>query len=206
MIVQPIVEGPGDENAVPILIRRILSEIIGCCRSSVLRPFKLDRGKMVKEQSCRSHLKISQLNQAVDYVVLLMDSDDDCSKELNERICGWKHDTVYRTLFDVVSIEREFECWLLAGIESLRGSRGISVSAAPPPNPNNIRDPKSRITTFMQDGTSYSETADQAALTAAVDLGEIEKRCPSFRRLVRKLVIAHQERCDCEITGCIHIS
>jgi hypothetical protein len=37
----------------------------------------------------------------------------------------------------------------------------------------------------MRPGRSYSETADQAALTAAVDLRSAYEKCRSFRHLVK---------------------
>jgi hypothetical protein len=160
MIVQPIVEGPGDEKAVPVLIRRIFSELIGCCSPKVLRPYKLGRAQMVKEHRCKNHLAISQLDVSIDHVILFLDADDDCCKDLHKLITDWSATTIYRTSFDIVCIEKEFECWLLAGIESLRGIRGIAPHASPPSNVNQIRGAKGRISDLMPSGISYSETTD----------------------------------------------
>jgi hypothetical protein len=200
MIIQPIVEGPGDEKAVPVLIRRMFSEIIGCVNPKVLRPYKLDRSQMVKEDRCKNHLTISQLDPSVDHVILFLDADDDCCKEIHHLITSWSRSTVYRTSFDIICIEKEFECWLLAGIESLRGIRSIALNASPPLNINQIRGAKARISGFMPDGISYSETTDQAALTAKVSFDRITETCPSFNRLLAKLTAFHDGRCGCNLS------
>ena len=196
MTVQPIVEGPGDELAIPVLIRRILSEHVGCRNPLVLRPYKVDRGQMVQEHKCKHYLTISQLDPRVDYVVQVLDADDDCAKDLNERLIGWSATSVYRTGFDLIVIEKEFECWMLAGIVSLRGVRRISEDAEPPVNANLIRGAKGRLDKFMPKNTPYSETADQAALAAVVDLNVVASVCPSFSRFLSKLREAHGQFCN----------
>lgn len=197
MTVQPVVEGPGDERAMPILVRRILLELVGCHDAHCLRPFKLDRGKMVKEEPSAKTLAVAQLNEAVDYIVLVMDADKDCSKEIKENVSTWGANVVYRAAFDVICIEKEYECWLLAAIESLHGVRGIDASAGVPNDVNAIRGAKGRISERMPAGISYSETADQPALTAMADLQQISARCPSFHRFVEKLRHVHNLKCQC---------
>jgi hypothetical protein len=190
MRIQTIVEGPGDIQAVPVLLRRIAAEIIGCPFISVSAPMKLDRGKMVKEEDCRRHLKIANL--CADHVLLILDSDDDCCRHLHDLVSPWAADEVYRAGFDVIGIEKEYESWLLAGTASLRGLRGIGPMAEPPPDPNLIRGAKGYISRLMPSGTAYSETVDQAPLTARVDLAQVQCACRSFSRLVSKLQLAHQ--------------
>ncbi len=199
MIIQPIVEGPGDEKAVPVLIRRIFSELIGCESPKILRPYKLNRGQMVQEHRCRKHLGISQLDTSVDHVILFLDADDECCRDLHKLITSWSATAIYRTSFDVICIEKEFECWLLAGIESLRGIGGIAANARTPSNVNLIRGAKARINELLPNGISYSETTDQAAFTARVNLDQIIEKCPSFNRLLVKLNAAHDSRCECKL-------
>ena len=202
MTIQPIVEGPGDEKAIPRLLHRILAEIVGCPHLRVTPPFRLPRQQMVQEERCRTHLRITQATQQVDYVLLFMDSDDDCCKVLKERLCEWGAKEIYRTSFDVICIEREFEAWLLAGIPSLRGIRHIRADATAPENSNRIRGAKERLSSFMPDGFAYSETVDQAALTSSVNLALVLEKSPSFRRLVNKLHSAHEVHC----TACVGTS
>jgi hypothetical protein len=150
---------------------------------------------MVQEHRCRHHLQISQLDPTIDHVLLFLDSDSDCCRDINNRVVEWSKQEVYRTGFDVICIEKEYESWLLAGIESLRGVHGISEDAASPEDLNRIKGAKGRITELMPRGTAYSETTDQAALTASVDLEMIAASSASFDRLLNKLRAAHASRC-----------
>jgi hypothetical protein len=79
---------------------------------------------------------------------------------------------------------REYEAWLLAGVESLRGVAGIRGDAGPHPDPEAPRDAKGELEQRMSIGASYSPTVDQAALTAHLDLQNAYQRCRSFRKLV----------------------
>lgn len=83
----------------------------------------------------------------------------------------------------VVLANREYEAWFLASLSALRGNRGIREDAMAPPEPESVRGAKERLTGCM--GRAYSETRDQAALSAVFDLAAAYRSCRSFRRLVR---------------------
>jgi hypothetical protein len=80
---------------------------------------------------------------------------------------------------------REYEAWFLATIESLRGKRGIRPDADSHPNPEEPKGAKGQLELRMHPGRSYSETADQPALSAMFDMALAYRRCRSFRRLVK---------------------
>ena len=67
---------------------------------------------------------------------------------------------------------REYEAWFLASIESLRGQRGIRQDAQSHPAPEEPRGAKGQLEARLEQGRSYSETADQAALSATFDLAQ----------------------------------
>jgi hypothetical protein len=52
------------------------------------------------------------------------------------------------------------------------------------PTPEDVRDCKGWLETAMPPTSKYSETADQAALTAVFDVG-LARRAPSFDKLYR---------------------
>jgi hypothetical protein len=81
----------------------------------------------------------------------------------------------------------EFEAWFLAAIESLRGCRGVRIDAQPPEAPEAIRGAKERLQSLMSFGRHYSETVDQAALAATMDLDLAARRSPSFERFRRRV-------------------
>jgi hypothetical protein len=80
---------------------------------------------------------------------------------------------------------REYEAWFLASIESLRGKRGIRQDAESHPNPEQPTGAKGQLEDQMQQGRSYSETADQPALSAEFDMKPAYQKCRSFRHLVK---------------------
>ena len=86
--------------------------------------------------------------------------------------------------YAVVVAQREFEAWLIAALDSLRGCRGIRTDATAYHAPEAVRDAKGQIERFMEGSASYSETRDQTALTATFDMKAAYERCRSFRRLV----------------------
>jgi hypothetical protein len=82
---------------------------------------------------------------------------------------------------------KEFEAWLVAGVESLRGlsladGRGIVPGTATPPDSDieAKRDAKGVLREIIP---GYDQSLDQAVLAAKVDLDTIALRCRSFRRL-----------------------
>ena len=85
----------------------------------------------------------------------------------------------------VVLAKREFEGWFLSSLESLRGVRGIASDASSPPNPEEIRGAKERLSTYMVRRRNYLETTDQPALAAQFDLNLARQRCPSFEKFMR---------------------
>jgi hypothetical protein len=84
----------------------------------------------------------------------------------------------------VVLAKRSYEAWLIAGAESLRGVRTLSVDLSPPADAEAVGGAKHWLDTRMTSG--YSETIDQAALTAAVDLVKA-RAAPSFDKFVRDI-------------------
>ena len=118
-------------------------------------------------------------------MVILFDGEDDCPKELAERVREWAHAAAGGTPCDVVVAHREYETWFLAAVESLRGRYGIRADAAAPPNPESRRDAKGALEEFMPADRAYSETGDQPAMSAVFDMGLAHRRNRSFRKLVK---------------------
>lgn len=187
MLIQPIVEGPGDVGAVPVLLRRICYEL-GCCYTAQIAPaMKVSRSKMVQKDELVRYMQIASAQPGCKLVLLFMDADDDCAKELAEMIRPWMAEGAWSVPSEIIVVPREFECWLIAALESLRGIRGIREDASSHAAPEGLRDAKGFITDNMQGSSAYHESADQPALTQMVDLSAVRERCGSFRRLVEKI-------------------
>ena len=180
-----IVEGQGDEDAVPVLIRRIAGELglaveagerIRVTKTQLLRAGELERWV--------SHAaSITGLGGAV---FVIVDGDDDPPYELEESL---KHragvDT--RIAGGAAVAVMEFEAWFIAGVEGLRGQRGIPYDVKSVPDPESIRDAKGWLSRFMPQHRGYKPTLHQAAFTSTFDMVKARERSPSFDRCYREI-------------------
>ncbi len=184
MNIQPIVEGYGEVEALPVLLRR-LRDITQAFGVRVNPPIRKPRSKLVDERQLRIAVQLARVSINCGAILILFDGDDDCPAEKAPQIQAWASEESAPIPCFVVVARREFEAWLLASIESLRGVRGITCDAVSHPNPESVNGAKEQLDHRMQPRRSYSETIDQAALTAKIDLASVHRRCRSFRRLIK---------------------
>jgi hypothetical protein len=191
----PIVEGDGDVAAVPLLIRRIGYELLGWTSLECLPAYRLPRSRLLSPSELGKALELARIRLSTrPYSVLrllLMDSDDDCPKELREELFAVHGHALDTVPTSIVFVEREFEAWFLAadwaGVESQR-LRGRLPG--PIPSANAIRDAKGRFrSAFLKDGATYSESVDQPKFASLMPLDGLRERAPSFDKLVRDLAV-----------------
>lgn len=182
MNIQPIVEGYGDVAAVPVLLRRLRDEA-RVYQVEVNRPIRRNRSELVQEGPLRKSVQLALLQPDCGAILILFDGDDDCPRELAPTIQTWASQESHEVPCEVVIARREYEAWFLAAADSLRGRRGLRDDAAFPEDPEGPRDAKGRLEGLMRPGWSYSETADQAPLTAEFDMVAAYARSRSFRRM-----------------------
>lgn len=187
MIIQPIVEGAGDFYAIPVLLRRICYEMQCGLGAVIATPMKVPRSQMVKEECFKHYVRIANSQPGCKLILLFMDADDDCAKAVSEKLRFWIGEEALCVKCEIIVIPREYECWLIAALESLRGMRGISEKAISHTCPERVRNPKIILTKLMEGSAAYHESADQAALTDRLDLDVVRQKCKSFRRLVAKI-------------------
>lgn len=183
MTIQPIVEGHGEVAAVPVLLRRLQAE----SRAYGIRigkPIRQHRSQLCQEQTLRRAVRLALLQPDCCAILILFDSHDACPRDLAPLVQGWAREEAGDRPCAVVLAHREYEAWFLAAIESLRGRRGILPDAAAHPEPETPRDAKAELEARMLPGRSYSETADQAALSAKFDMAAAYARCRSFRHMI----------------------
>jgi hypothetical protein len=178
-----IVEGESEVQSVPVLLRRILGRLARP-DVNVAKPFRVHRNRVVKEGELeRAIIQVIRSRENVAGLLIILDADDDpaarLESELRER-CNRATELPCR----VVVAVREFESWLLAAKESLRGERGIRPDALPPENPESIRGAKERLTANMDNHRRYVEIDDQPALVEKMDFEAAKTRCPSFEKLL----------------------
>lgn len=183
MIIQPIVEGPGEVAAVPLLLRRLMDEA-QAWELEVGRPHRRQRTQLVKKDSLQRAVRVAALQDNCAAILVLFDADDDCPKELAPTLEVWAREAAGGKPCAVVMANREYEAWFLASIEALRGTASLLPDATSHDEPEVPRDAKGEVERRMRAGASYSPTVDQTPLTAHLDLRNAYRRCRSFRKLV----------------------
>lgn len=179
-----IVEGHGEVEAAPILLRRIAAEVFPG-EVSIPTPIRAPRHKIVKQDELEKFVELAAGKAGVDgCILILLDADDDCpallAPELLRRARAVSADRPVR----VILAKAEYEAWFLAAAISIAGRRGIRKDAAPPSDPESIRGAKEQLRKLMPPGRRYRETIDQPALTEVFDLAAA-RAAPSFDKLWR---------------------
>lgn len=183
-----IVEGDGDVEAVPIAIRRIVQGIAPGLALKIHHPIRVPRTKLVKSGELERFIELAARRAGRSgAIVIVLDSDDDCPAILGPELLGRARRARPDFPISVVLAKREFEAWFLASASSLRGLRGLADDLEPPSDPEAIRGAKEWLTGRMPAGRSYTETLDQSALTASMDLHQAREAAPSFDKFFRDL-------------------
>jgi hypothetical protein len=212
----PIVEGHGDCLSVPLLLRRILYER---CKAYEWRVTgALRAGKLAHLRKRLEHyLRLAEIRAAQEReqgaTLILLDLDDGCPKEEAQELAAIIRAAGSKLPVAIVFAHREFETWILAGMEELapRSSRSCSGDGEPREHVEqrrrklpggrrdpatqrpaqgsiaaleSIRDAKGRVSRLIGEEGPYKETVHQAKLTARIDLAAAEERSRSFRRLL----------------------
>lgn len=186
MKVYPIVEGHGEVEAAPVLLRRLLAEA-DCRNVGVGRPIRRTQSQLHSKEGVQAGVRLALLQPECAAVVILFDGEDHCPKELAASVRAWAREAAAGKPCDVVIAYREYETWFLAALESLRGQYGIPQNATAPPDPESKRDAKGALEEFMPADRAYSETGDQPAMSAVFDMGLAHRRNRSFRKLVKAI-------------------
>ena len=186
----PIVEGHGEVEAIRTLLQRVWNELLGGNYIHVLRPFRVPKGKILKEEELIRYLKLAELklDQEQKYVkraiLVLFDADADLPCILAKQVLEMIAASGLQTPSFCVIANKEFETWFVASADTM---------------PNEFSDLEGGVAEMAElEGRGklwvkehfqrhYSETADMPRLTKQMDLGLVRDRCPSFDKLCREL-------------------
>ncbi len=189
-------EGYGEVEAVPKLLRRIAQSLPNRPSIDVNPPWRVKAGSFLNDSQYFSKCvefaarKAKQAPRGC--VLILLDCEDDCPAELGPKLLAKARACRGDIPIEVILAYREFETWFLAAAHSLRGVAGLSATVDPPANPESLRDAKGWLTKHM--ATPYNEPEHQPRMTANFSLTEAA-RVPSFSRLLNKLasLLSNQE-------------
>jgi hypothetical protein len=209
-----LVEGQGDVEAAPILLKRLLNEY-GAFDAVFLdqHAFRVGEYSSVCKNEFaqwRRWLLAAARRPNLGGCLLLLDGDSRvkdhgqpfCAMHAARRLAEEARKVGAGTLFSVAIVFAcmEFESWLIAGAESLAGKQfpdgrqelPDSIEQLPPKPELAPRDAKGWFQNLLK--TGYKPTRDQAELTKLVDIDLVRQQdMRSFRRLesaIKELVSA----------------
>lgn len=191
-----IVEGHGEENAVPSLIRRILFERfgiydIGIGESKVTK----SKGRLIRKlEEFIGHA----VKDGCSAILVLVDADEGCPVELASSLARRAAAMNAQVPIAIVCAKSEYETWLICSLsesegDGIRQNLGLQSSVVCPENAESIRNAKGWLTGQMPRNRAYNPTSDQDVLTHYIAIDLVLKKSRSFRRLcdaVRELADA----------------
>lgn len=187
-VVSCIVEGHGETRALPVLIRRLAQAVVPNTVVDVPKPIRVPRDRLLKEGELEREVQraaegISEWGG----ILLLIDADDDCPAHKGPELLDRARRARSDRRIAVVLAKREYEAWFLAGAASLAHRRGLPGDLQAPPNPEEIKGAKEWLRNRMGGSRTYSETVDQPALTAVLDLSLARQASDSFDKCCREI-------------------
>ena len=204
LYIASIIEGHGESEAVLELLRRIVRESEAGTYAECNPPIRLPAGKFFQYERDFERmvtLAKSKVRQALrdgryqaGLVLALYDCEDHCPAERGPATLSAMRAIGGSDLPCLVALAyREYETWLMAAAESLRGECGLPATLTAHPNPESIRDAKGWLTQNMPKSAAYSPTQHQAALTKKMDFAAA-RGIDSFARLEQKIIAAASGR------------
>ena len=206
-VIVPIVEGYGEERAVPLLIRRWLAHrnLAACFEVPELAVNTKGSGRLKGQFDPIRHIGIEHYVRAAlarqpDAILVMLDADDEClsrpkGKGLGPALLERARAVAPHVPLAVVVANREYEAWFLASLASLRVKNLLSQARLPeslaPEAPRNC---KGLIEQLM--GCRYEERVHQLKLTSGLTFSpRATFRSPSYGKLLRDLErLTHEAR------------
>jgi hypothetical protein len=182
-----IVEGHGECESVPILIRRIARRLDPGLVVQIPHPVRVTKSKLLKPRELERAVDLAAMSVGGNGgILVILDSDDDCPAELAPGLLARAQTARGDLPSAVVLPNREFESWFLAAAQSLRGYGGFPEDLESPTDPEAIRGAKEWLGLRVRAG-AYSSTVDQASLTAQFNF-DLARRAPSFDKCYREVI------------------
>jgi len=176
----PIVEGHGEIEAVPTLLRRIAKECNGTVQ--INNPIRVKSGSFLNNNDYFSRmvsLAAAKAAQNTGFVLILLDCDDECPAVLGPRILERARNVRGDVGIIVVLLYREYETIFLTAAASLRGHFGLPPNLQPPADPTSIRNAKGWLGNYMD--VAYDPILHQRELSRLFDMTQA-KQNHSFNR------------------------
>lgn len=180
-MIATLVEGQAEVESFPVILRRFQTRT-GAYDVQIARPIRVKRNRIVKdgelEKSAALVLKTYPDARAI---VLLLDADDDCPKQLAPGLLARLEAAFPHGYCSVILAYREVEAWFLASAHSLSDAGLLRTGSTAPDAPEAVRGAKEWLSSRLDNG--YVSTDDQPRFAANFSFEEAIQRCRSFRKL-----------------------
>lgn len=182
-----VVEGHGDVEAAPILVRRIAHCICEDLVIAIPKPVRCARTKIAHDHTeLVRAVTLAHAKAKRGPVLVILDADDDCPAQMSERFFEILRNSLPHVEVAVVFAKREYEAWFIAAFTSLEKHCDIRPGTViPPEDAEAIRGAKEWLSKHLK--RRYRETIDQPAFTRIFNLDEARERSPSFKKLWRDI-------------------
>ena len=123
-----IVEGHGDDTAVPVVVRRVASVELPAAVVVADTMIRRDRGRMVQQRQLATDVElVARKLGGQDGVLVVLDADDDCPASLGPQMQQWAQSARPDVPIGVVLAMREFESWFLASTSAILSASADDV-------------------------------------------------------------------------------
>lgn len=183
-----IVEGDGEVESVPVLIKRFAALSGWSGRIEI---------PTIIRQSASKLLRAGELERTVELaarklggpggILVLLDSDDACPAKLGPSLLDRVRQARSDLPTSLVLAHREFEAWFLAAADSIAGRQGLPHDLRAHPAPESARGCKEWLSRQMPRGSAYNPVRDQPIFTENFDMPTAQSRCPSFDKCHREV-------------------
>ena len=185
-VIIAIVEGDGEEEAVPQLIRRILWDRLVRYDVHVPRPV-IAKGTTKFNKKWEQFLRYA-VKKECDGILVLMDADEKCPYEEAQSLAMKASALGLNVPIAIVYAKSEYETWFISSLsahtgQGIRERLGLDSSINAPDHVEDIRGAKEWLGRRMPRARGYNETSDQVVLTRHIDLATTRCVSRSFRRL-----------------------
>jgi hypothetical protein len=182
-----VVEGHGEVEALPALIRRIADSVgyVGDLR--VNPPIRVKSGSFLKDEDYFRKYVALAAAKAVTHggtLLILLDCEDDCPGTLGPALLQRAQAVRAGVDIFVALAYREYETWFISAAPSLRGRRGLPQDLNTPPDAEQIRNAKGWLGDRMN--VHYDPVIHQLEFTKEFDL-KLARTSLSFDRLYLRI-------------------
>lgn len=201
--VASIVEGHGEIEAIPILLRRLNNHIGAPEYLQMNAPIRIKSGSFLNDDDYFNKyvaLAAAKAAEKKGCVLIILDCEDYCPATLGPSLLSKAQAVRNDVRYLVVLAYREFESWFIAAAESLRGHFGFPDDFSAPADIEGIRDAKGWLGKRMN--IKYDPITHQHQLTKIFDLDQAQNTA-SFKRFCDYIpyLLGYEQGMDTDADG-----